>query len=273
MPDDFGADLAATLDPTRLTRRAGLDPDDWQREVLRSRAGRLLLNCCRQSGKSTTVAALAAHTALYDPGLVIMLSPTERQSRELFRKVLDIWRALGRPVAAEAENTLALELVNGGRLVALPGNEATVRGYSGAKLLIVDEAARVPDPLFHAVTPMLAVSGGRLVALSTPAGKRGWWHQAWIGEGGAWARWEVPAARCPRIGASFLAEERAALPRQIFAQEYECQFVEASDQVFAYDDIAAMFDTDAQATPALFPLGGAVVPADAPPDVERIFVR
>jgi hypothetical protein len=43
-------------------------------------------------------------------------------------------------------------------------------------MLVIDEASRVDDTLYLAVRPLLAVSGGRLVALSTPFGKRGWFH-------------------------------------------------------------------------------------------------
>src|SRR5581483_11009078 len=89
------------LDPCRLMRGAGIEPDAWQRRLLLSPARQILLNCSRQSGKSTTVAALALHTALFRPGsLTLMLSPSLRQSTELFRKMLDAYGALGRPVRA-----------------------------------------------------------------------------------------------------------------------------------------------------------------------------
>src|SRR5581483_3403311 len=131
----------------------------------------------RQAGKSSVTAVLAVHVAVYQPGsLVLMLSPAQRQSAELFRKAIDVYRALGRPVPASSETVLRLELENGSRIVALPGKESTIRGFSGVKLLAIDEAARVPDELYLAVRPMLAVSGGRIIALSTPFGKRGWWH-------------------------------------------------------------------------------------------------
>jgi hypothetical protein len=65
---------------------------------------------------------------------------------------------------------LTLELVNGSRIVSLPENESGIRGFSGVNLLVIDEAARVDDSLYRSVRPMLAVSGGRLVALSTPFG-------------------------------------------------------------------------------------------------------
>src|SRR5207245_11315659 len=114
------------------------------------------------------------HTALYQPrSLVLLLSPSLRQSAELFKKVIGAYRTLDVTVPTEAESALRLELVNSSRIVSLPGTESTIRGYSGVRLLIIDEAARVPDDLYYSVRPMLAVSGGRLVALSTPFGKRG----------------------------------------------------------------------------------------------------
>src|SRR5262245_64228338 len=79
---------------------AGFQPDPWQARVLRSDAPAMLLLCSGQSGKSTTAAALAVRTALLRPGsLVLLLSPTLRQSGELFKdKVLKLYGALGRPV-------------------------------------------------------------------------------------------------------------------------------------------------------------------------------
>lgn len=246
-------DLALALDPVRLAVRAGIAPDAWQTRVLRSRSPRLLLNACRQSGKSTTTAAVAVHTAVFEPGaLVLLVSPTLRQSGELFKKALGVYRALDRPVPAESETALTLTLENGSRIISLPGKEGTIRGYSGAALIAIDEASRVPDDLYLALRPMLAVSGGRLIALSTPWGKRGFWHKEWTEGGPAWERYEVPATACPRIPAAFLEEERRSMGPLFFASEYQCAFVETEDQFFAYDDIAAAITPDVQ---PLFPGG------------------
>ncbi len=178
-------DLAMALDPALFALAAGFTPDPWQAQVLRSRSPRILLNCSRQSGKSTVVAMLAMWTALYCPGsLTLIVSPAERQSKELFRKALAVYRALGRPVPPQSESALQLELDSGSRIIALPGKEGTIRGYSGVDLIAIDEAARVPDETYQAVRPMIAVSGGRIIALSTPFGTRGWWYQEWMGIGG-----------------------------------------------------------------------------------------
>jgi hypothetical protein len=115
-------------------------------------------------------------------------------------------------VSPLGERKLSLELENGSRIVTLPGTDKTIRGFSGVSLLIVDEASRVADELYFAVRPMLAVSGGALMMLTTPHGKRGVFYEEWTG-GAGWDRYEVPAEECPRIPASFLEEEREALPR------------------------------------------------------------
>jgi hypothetical protein len=234
-------ELAGALDPALFAERCGLTPDPWQASVLRSRAN-MLLNCCRQSGKSTTTSVKALHVALHEPqSLILLLSPGERQSKELFTKCVNAYRRLGRPVSAETENKLELELANGSRIVALPGNEATVRSFSGVRLLIVDEAARVQDPLYFAVRPMLAVSQGQLLALSTPFGRSGWWAEAWH-SGANWVRIEVPATQCPRITPGFLAEERAALGDYWHEQEYLCQFKEDVASVFSREEIRNAFN-------------------------------
>jgi hypothetical protein len=99
----------------------------------------------------------------------------------------------------------------------------------------------VDDGLFYAVRPMLAVSGGALIMLSTPYGKRGVFHEEWTnGEG--WTRYEVPAAQVPRISPAFLEAERRSMPEWWHAQEYSCEFRETEDQLFSHDMIEAARD-------------------------------
>jgi hypothetical protein len=98
-------------------------------------------------------------------------------------------------------------------------------------LLIIDEAARVPDALYRSIRPMLAVSQGRIVALSTPFGKRGWFYEEWQGTA-PWERYRVPANEVPRISKEFLEQERAALGDLWFRQEYCCDFTSMSGLVY-----------------------------------------
>jgi len=139
--------FAMALDPAQILHARGIEPDPWQRDVLCSQEKYLLLNCCRQAGKSTVSSALALHQALFHANAtVLLLSPGLRQSSELFHKVLANYKGIRRSVTASSTTQLKLELINGSRIVCLPGREETIRGYS-PDLLVIDEAARVPDDL------------------------------------------------------------------------------------------------------------------------------
>ncbi|HTS28204.1 MAG TPA: terminase family protein [Bryobacteraceae bacterium] len=218
-----------------VTERLGLEPDAAQRRVLNSRGRRGILNCTRQWGKSTVTAAKAVHQAYTQAeSLTLVVSPSARQSGEFVRKAEEFAARLGVRVKGDGENEMSLEFPNGSRIVGLPGNEATIRGFSAVALLLVDEASRVGDELYRAIRPMLAVSGGALWLMSTPYGKRGFFYETWS-KGGGWERVRVAADECPRIPAAFLAEERAAMGERYFRQEYLCEFVDAVSGVFDMD--------------------------------------
>jgi hypothetical protein len=184
------------------------------------------------------------HETIYQPGsLVLMLAPSQRQSSELLRKARSLLEAAAPSLTLKSDSADTFELANGSRIVSLPARQDTIRGYSSPALVIFDEAAWVDDGLYLAARPMLAVSGGRLLALSTPNGQRGWFYRAWT-EGKGWHKTTIPASQCPRISVEFLAEERRSMTAAQFASEYECEFTDAVDSVFFYADIRATLDPD-----------------------------
>jgi hypothetical protein len=227
---------------TDLFHIGGMVPDRWQTRVLEDTSPRSLLLCSRQAGKSTVAAVLALYEAVCrPPSLVLLLSPSQRQSFELFKKVVDVYRQLPNPPKAIGDSAAKLELKNGSRILSLPGAEQTIRGYSSVNLLIVDEASRVPDDFYFAVRPMLAVSGGRFIGMSTPWGRRGWFYDAWISDE-AWVRHTVTAFEVPRIPAAFLEAERRSMPKAWFNAEYLCEFSDARDACFRDEDIQRAMD-------------------------------
>lgn len=227
-------------DPAQTMVLGGLPPDPWQAKLLRGNWTRALLLCSRQSGKSQVAGALALGEALTRPrSLILLLAQNQRASGELFRdKLLPLWRALGRPLQDRPPTQLTLELNNGSRIVSLPTSEGGIRSYSGVRLLVVDEAARVPDDFYRTIRPMLAVSNGRLIAMSTPFGKRGFFYEEWTGKH-KWERVKITAHQCPRISKEFLDEERQAIGDRWFRQEYECSFEDMVGAVFRQEDIDA----------------------------------
>ena len=116
-----------------------------------------IVNCTRQWGKSTVAAAKAVHRAYCHPdSLILVLSPSARQSGEFVRKAEEFVSRLGdQSPGRRRKRNLA-------RIVGLPHNEATVRGFSKVSLMLIDEAARVDDRMYRAMRPVLAVGNGDL---------------------------------------------------------------------------------------------------------------
>ena len=220
--------------PEWVRRELSFHPDPSQERVLSPSIRCGLLNCCRQWGKSTVTAAKAVHHACHQPGsLTLAVSPSARQSAEFLRKAAAFARRLGIHPQGDGDNRISLEFPNAARIVGLPGAEATVRGFSAVSLLLVDEASRVPDDLYLALRPMLAVGNGALWLMSTPFGARGFFWDAWERGGPEWERIRVPATACPRISPAFLGSERRAMSGRWFRQEYLCEFEDSAGAVFS----------------------------------------
>jgi len=204
------------------------------------------MNCGRQVGKSTVVAALALHTALYSPGgLILVIAPSQRQSRELFIKIHGFLTRLEPGEPLEEETKLSLQLRNGSRVVTLPGdNPRTVRGYSAPALIIEDEAAFVADETYDALIPMLAATAtGRLVLMSTPYVAAGHFYSIWHNGSDEWERFEHPTTECVRVDPAWLEARRKEDPLR-YDREYLCRFGNPEDALFSAEMLDAMVRTD-----------------------------
>ncbi len=234
--------IAKALDPVIFAKPIlPFNLDEMQEKVLRSSAKRLLLNCHRQWGKSLISAMKGLHRAIYYPGsLILLLSPSLRQSSELFRKVSECCMMVKELPEKVEDSKLFLKFANGSRIISLPGREGTVRGYSGASLIIVDEASRVEDSLYLSIRPMLSVSLGDLMLISTPQGKRGFFYEIWK-DNNIWKKYKVTADKCPHISKEFLKEEKESMPERWYLQEYFCKFLDIEGMAFDPDLIDKMF--------------------------------
>jgi hypothetical protein len=231
--------------PVEFAVSLGLEPDPWQVEVLASDHPRKILCCGRQTGKSTVGAVLAVHKALTQPGsVVLVVAPGERQAKLLFSKALSLYRQAGYPLPAHSERRTGLELSNGSIVEALPAVERTTRGYS-VDLLLVDEAAAVPDLDYHGILPALIATQGQQVLLSTPRGKRGFFHELWHSEpsqnsdaaSDEWMRVMVRSDEVGRIRDEDLEVFRRTMPEAFYRQEFYCEWLDTEGSLFSYDDI------------------------------------
>jgi cytochrome c-type biogenesis protein CcmE len=241
--------------PVEFAVSLGIVPDEWQVEVLASEHPRKILCCGRQTGKSTVGAVLAVHKALTCAGsTVLVVAPGERQAKLLFSKAASLYRQAGYPLPAHSERRTGLELSNGSIIEALPAVKRTTRGYS-VDLLVVDEAAAVPDMDYHGILPALIATQGEQVLLSTPRGRRGFFHEIWHatprnGYGGSddgprngygdrddWQRVMVRSDEVGRIREEDLEVFRHTMPEQFFRQEFYCEWLDTEGSLFSYDDI------------------------------------
>jgi len=234
----FDQELLYLADPVirvNETFNLGFKLDPIQEQIIRDQSPRIIVNCSRQWGKTTTVAAKAAAEAVSEKGLYLVIAPTERQAKELFRRCLDYTAAAFPDMQYEERNKTSMELANGSRIIALPAKGENIRGYPNPTLVIIDEAAFVKDEDYRACRPFLS-HGGKLILLSTPFGKRGFFYEIWRSQDKRWHRYTVAATDCHHITKEFLDEERVAIGPWWYQQEYECQFL---------DNISGYFDMDA----------------------------
>ena len=234
-----------------LASEMGIALDPWQRDVLISDRRRKLCLVTRQGGKGTVATLAAIEKMIGDVGSkTIVLAPTEDQSKRLLNRIREGYALL--PAAPRIITDVASEfrLINGSHVRAMPGSERSVRGIDAVDLLVVDEAALVPDELYAAVRPVLATTDGEELDLSTPHGKRGWFYlavQRATGEDPpAHMHFvKVTAPEISRIKPGFLANERSELGDFVYRQEYLCEFVDDETQLYATDLVMGALSTTA----------------------------
>ena len=228
MSDETVDYLKRVIDPVRWVEYEieGFKCDDWQKDALQADDRELMFNCCRQSGKSTIASIKAVHYCVqHDGALVILISPSDRQSSELFRKVrYDVIARMRSPPVLVEDNQTSLRMANGSRIVSLPSSVDTIIGYSAVDILIEDEASRVKDEIPFATLPMLAVSNGQYIQLSTPKGQKGHFFRDWTHSNAK--KFEVKAGAVPRIPLQFLNKMKVKLGSLVYQQEFECSFID-----------------------------------------------
>ena len=223
----------------------GLKPlDTWQRDLLTSDARKVILNICRQAGKSTIAATMAIYESLTIPdSLTLLVSPSLRQSTLLFSKVMHFYDLAGRPVDTDKETQTELKLANGSEIYSLPSNETSIRGFSKPSSIIIDEAARADSTLIAAaLMPMLLISeSSRIWLISTPWGYGTYYEKTYHDPDNGWLKIEVNAYGCPRISEKAIESQRANLLDWQFKQELLCSFESSQTQLLSEHAIKALF--------------------------------
>ena len=222
-----------------------LELDNWQKDVL-TYDGNIVLRAGRQIGKSTVIAMKAAQYALkHDSCSVLIISATERQAYLLFMKVykyieenMSYMIRWGKDKPTKTE----IKLLNDSVIRCLPTGVSGIgiRGFT-VDLLIGEEAAFIPQEVWAAVTPMIVTTGGKIILLSTPFGKKGYFYDCFFDP--HFKSWHITTEEVAEkrkepmrtLMREYLEREKKRMTRLQYAQEYLGEFVDDLKQLFSDD--------------------------------------
>ena len=210
------------------------DLDPWQKEVLEEK-GNICLRSGRQVGKSEVTSRKAAQYAIKNKNKTVMvIASVERQAFLLFEKILAYMEQFYPTYIKKGKDKPTkqkMRLRNGSVIICVPTGLSGhgIRGHT-VDLLIADEAAFIPEAVWTAVTPMLAVTKGTIILLSTPHGKGGFYYDCYMRKD--FKTWHVSSEDCPRKDDEFLAREKERMTEVQYAQEYLGEFIDELTQFF-----------------------------------------
>ena len=222
---------------------------DFQKRWLADKNRFKLGRWSRQIGKSFTVALEAVDDAMETGDDWVLLSAGERQSKELMEKVKMHCKAYMLAASEILVNTfdvgdvrytmLTIVLPNGARIIGLPANPDTARGFSAN--VVLDEFAfhKDSDKIWAALFPTIS-RGYKIRIVSTPQGLGNRFYRLNVGENN-WSKHVVDIYQAVADGVPLNIEElRVGIDDpDAWAQEYEVQFIDEASAWLSYEMIAA----------------------------------
>ena len=223
----------------------GFLPDPAQRILLDPRVTKAALCCHRGAGKTEVISQRAAHHIDNLPKAVVLVSAeTAEKAAELIQRTVDHLKKLGVHARPDKLRKNGFIFPNGARILPMPSRPGAVRGYP-ATMVIIDEAATVPDAVFTAIRGTRAATSRNCTfwIMSTPGARKGFFYDVWNSPDPTWTRIHLSALDNPRISAEFLAEEKRQMHPDDFAREYLAEFGDTRRALFRQADIRAAVQT------------------------------
>lgn len=208
--------------------------DDFQKKVLETK-GNITLRSGRQVGKSTIISIKVGDFAMNNKNKeVLVIASVERQAFHLFDKILNYIMTINKNLIKKGKDRPTkskIKLKNGSIIRCLPTGLTGhgIRGFT-IDLLIADEAAFIPQEVWAAVTPMLAVTKGDIILLSTPFGRQGYFYRSFSDD--SFTKFHLSSEDCPRIDKDYLQRERERMTKLQYSQEYLGEFIDEILQYF-----------------------------------------
>jgi len=205
--------------------------DPWQEELLKTK-GDVTVVSGRQCGKTTGVSLLISKEALNIPNSYILIGAyVIEQAEHVFWKIKDYMFAKHEKQIKGRPTLHFMELKNGSKIIckAVGDTGASMRGPT-VTMLVLDEAAFIPDRAWVAIEPVISVSKGRTILLSTGQCKTGFFYKSTLNKNVK--QFHVSARDCPRHTKEFLDRKERELSAVAFAQEYLGEFLDDYNRKF-----------------------------------------
>ena len=242
------------VDPVAwLKANTAFNPWLYETELLRdNRLRTRVVRKSRQVGITTTIAHEAVWKAFTSKRIILIVSPSQRQSGIVMSIIQAIVSSNSRLAElVSVRNKSQMQLKNGSVIAATPNNPDRIRGYT-ANDIYLDEAAHFlnDEPVMRAIKPMIIATQGTITIISTPFGKRGlFWDQYKIATNQQATTDDVkaydlcPSTISPLITKERLEQERLNLTDLEFRQEYLGEFIEQVDTYLPLDLITPCVDS------------------------------
>ena len=193
----------------------------------------------RRTGKSYA-AAILAFGKLLEPGQQVMVvAPNFSLSSIIWDYVTDLIKQLEIEVDRFNQKDKVVRLINGSVFRLLSANNRDSLVGRAANLLIVDEAAIIPNEEYFTrdLRPALSTyKDSRCLWISTPRGKGNYLYNYYLrGSDQEYADWGSALFTWrsnPLLSENDVKEARRAISRALFAQEYECEWTTTEAQIY-----------------------------------------
>lgn len=250
----------------------------YQRSALRNPARFTWNNWSRQTGKSFVFSLRRLVRGLLRRRTQILLSASDRQSGELMERVRRHCAALEitcefheSEVFGHSALRIREALLPGGvRIIGLPANPLTARGYSGDVLL--DEFAMHRDDraIWSALFPTVLRGDGELDVCSTPRGRDNVFCRLRDNPRFTHSTVTIHDAVAAGLPVDVAALRDAMEDPAHFAQEFECEFADESAALLTHELITACQDPRLHTAPDEHRLARADARIFAGVDVGRV---
>lgn len=204
----------------------------------------------RRTGKSSAASVLALAKLLEPNQQVVVVAPNYNLSSIIWDYTTELIQAFGIETKRLNLKDRVVRLVNDSTFRLLSANNRESLVGRAAHLLIVDEAAIIPDDEYFTrdLRPALSTyEGSRALFISTPRGKQNYLYNYYCrGEDQNYPDWGsglYPWHVNPALKEADIEEARKTLPPTIFQQEYYCDWVSFEGQIYKVDDSVHLIDT------------------------------